>query len=117
MTTLEKLQSIRARCVELLEIAEQRTPGVWAILHDEEYNGQRCVAGDTLLWWGNDYAGGRLNDADASFIAASAGPAEAGWRATIAAIDECLVAQSDMEWRGYMCRTVSSIIAAWEKTE
>ena len=29
MTTTEQLQAIRARCVELLAIAEKRTPGKW----------------------------------------------------------------------------------------
>lgn len=82
MTTTEHLAKVRAKCVELLEIAEKRTPGKW----------KAGTKGFTI--GGLSYTPkhvGTLNvpvtETDLAFIAACAGPAEAGWRSTIAAID------------------------------
>lgn len=77
MTQTEHLQLIRARCVELLEIAEKRTAGLW----------------DAGGKWDKDYvdvgdeAFCTMHRSNATFIASCAGAAEAGWRATIAAVD------------------------------
>lgn len=82
MNTQEKLQAIRARCVELLAIAEKRTPGEWEAegntvwRHDTERESSSICDTVSHAHW-----------SDAAFIASCAGPAEAGWRATIAAID------------------------------
>lgn len=75
MTTTEKLQRIRARCVKLLALAEKRTPGKWFYYLEPRLpiTGECDVRPD-----------------DAAYIAACAGAAEAGWRATIAAIDSIL---------------------------
>ena len=88
---VSKLQKIRAKCQELLALAEKRTPGKW------DADGELKYMGD-----------------DGIFIAACAGPAEAGWRATIAAIDALNICHesSDFDdmnaWSG-----LEAIIAAW----
>ena len=82
MNDTERLQAIRAKCAQLLEIASKRTPGEWE-------------AEGTTVWWHDPERESssicdtvsRADFSDAAFIAACAGPAEAGWRATIAAID------------------------------
>lgn len=78
----QKLQRIRAKCVELLEIASKRTPGEWTV--DER--------GDIQAGWPFHGIHSVIDDVaispeDAAFIASCAGAAEAGWRCTIAAID------------------------------
>jgi hypothetical protein len=90
MTNEEKLQRIRARCVELLELAEKRTPGKWKYDFDltgfpRINNGSVGVAVTNLGC--SSYI---QREHDATFIASCAGPAEAGWKATIAAIDGLL---------------------------
>ncbi len=81
MSDLEKLAAIRARCVELLELAGKRTPGKWGILRS-------TTTGRPLIHYGGLARCSEVFDElNAQFIASCAGPAEAGWRATIAAID------------------------------
>jgi len=76
ITPEQHLSLIRARCVELLEIAEKRTSGEW---RQDAYYVDRD--GETFIKVpGNGH--------DATFIASCAGAAEAGWRSTIAAIDD-----------------------------
>ena len=87
MTTTEKLPAIKARCEALLETASKRTPGEW--IHKE---GRRmCLRSSSVhsdpVLYGDEY---ELAGVDGDFIASCAGPAEAGWRATIAAIDGAL---------------------------
>ncbi len=76
-TTTERLQRIRAKCVELLEIAEKRTPGKWPNDGDLIDTSAGVISCDT----------GCSSEDNACFIVACVGPAEAGWRSTIAAID------------------------------
>ena len=89
MTSKEYLEKIKAKCQELLEIAEKRTPGEW-----KSCNGQK----GTIIRRKSANVIGEPQDVarawncwrkygNAAFIASCAGPAEAGWRATIAAID------------------------------
>lgn len=111
MTTEEKLQRIRARCVELLAIAEKRTPGKWKISgpNTDVWSQDKIVATTYV----NDPTGtGEPQDEhDAAFIAACAGPAEAGWRSTIAAIDGIYAAARAVhDWRN---RQIEFILAAW----
>jgi hypothetical protein len=96
MNTQEHLNRIKAKCQELLAIAEKRTQGQWSQDHlyvDTDDNNNLIKAA------------GNINNA--AFIASCAGAAEAGWRATIAAIDviELLEAHN-----GPLATT---IIAAW----
>ena len=100
MTTTEKLQLVRVRCVELLAIAEKRTPGKWEQKPEELHRDYIRIRGTRL---GGRFKVCNVNGstgnnesyereaketrANANFIASCAGPAEAGWRSTIAAID------------------------------
>jgi hypothetical protein len=79
ITPTEHLQLIKAECERLLAIAEKRTQGKWkrhelqATIKGEQRDVARCLLYE-----------------DATFIAACAGRAEAGWKATIAGCDEAL---------------------------
>lgn len=97
MTTSEHLQKIKAKCQELLAIAERRTAGRWVTPTDENWDvweqegddvGAHCLASCGPK---RNFSRGMTSSmANAAYIAACAGPAEAGWRATIAAIDDWL---------------------------
>jgi len=110
MTQTEHLKLIRARCVELLEIAEKRTAGVWSMANGTAYM--------VLL-----AAGGPLNRAnsicttnnpnDTTFIASCAGAAEAGWRATIKTIDLASKETGDDMPYNTFDRILDAIIDAW----
>ena len=79
---------------------------------------------------GQLFGGKYINTKDAAYIAACAGSAEAGWKATIAAIDGLLAAESliysvqndydesPVKWwieqRGKVMEAQDAIIAAWE---
>lgn len=106
MNTEQKLTKIREKCAELLAIAEMRTPGKWDSLGDGVFHTKTdnfilsCGKNDELL--GMDAEG------NAAYIASCAGPAESGWKATIAAIDS-ICRREDFD-----CRESEEIIAAWE---
>jgi hypothetical protein len=79
MSTTEHLQLIKAECERLLAIAEKRTQGEWQVKINRaiaNHHVQNTICGS--FPWGST---------DMDFIAACAGRAEAGWRATIAAVD------------------------------
>lgn len=89
MTTEEHLDLIVKRCKELLVIAEKRTPGEWEpsrrIIGKKMNDSILAESGHLIcegLTWNDDYEG------NAQFIASCAGSAEAGWKATIAAIED-----------------------------
>lgn len=114
MTDTEKLQAIRAKCVELLAIAEKRTQGEWHLDAIGEW---------TEVWNQTDFICEPERRADAAFIAACAGPAEAGWKSTIAAIDWILYEiqhgwsgeeEHDHHFGPQIRDLASSILAAWE---
>lgn len=94
MTQQEHLQLIRAKCVELLELAKQRTPGRWRhdpeneILHGYQYG---------IAW--------EIEAPDGTFIASAAGPFEAALASTVAAIDRL----SLLDYHG----TAKAIIDSW----
>lgn len=105
MTTEEHLNRIVAKCRELLAIAEKRTPGKWGIEQTKNNNwiGPMRKNGDgkiSIIVCETDRDGLRAecikeNDADALFVASCAGPAESGWRATIAAIESARILISE----------------------
>ena len=117
MNTEEKLKRIKARCQELLALAEKRTPGAWTV---SEFS---ATLVDTKKG-GHGIAGTRAENEvteqdeehNAAYIAACAGAAEAGWRATIAAIDECIA--DDPAYQTMFLRAnetmIAGILAAWE---
>lgn len=112
MSTEDILRSIRHRCVELLAIAEKRTQGEWVVSSSIMV----CSKEAKLLAQCNDFSGIGVSikeSADnSSFIASCAGPAEAGWRATIAAIDHLLCGWMDSKSGDDLL--ADAIIAAWE---
>jgi hypothetical protein len=105
MDRQEHLNRIKAKCEQLLALAEKRTEGRWvAQIYDDlktakdegefEWAGETTfigAAGSVWLSSGGAQTGlpGCIETSgnDAAFIASCAGPAEAGWKATIAAID------------------------------
>ena len=101
MNTKEHLEKIKAKCQELLATAEKRTPGEWAHwpTHWAGWSNSFQYGKENCPWINaeskSDIArvnpfGAYANDesmANAAFIAYCAGPAEAGWRVTIAAIE------------------------------
>jgi hypothetical protein len=96
MTTTEHLQLIKAECERLLAIAEKRTQGEWECEEGTSniktvWNQMKCLIAQvkhmTLLWHEDHNCSSREAFANATYIAACAGRAEAGWRATIAAIN------------------------------
>lgn len=92
----EKLQKIKARCEELLAIAEKRTAGKW-----DDGNMREWFAVYT-------------EPQDAAFIASCAGPAEAGWRATIATIDRLQLIHGQLDWGNDAAwDALEEIVAAW----
>jgi len=127
MTTTNRLALIRARCVELLAIAEKRTPGEWQFANIDDYMSMNAylihtgcepyIAGDDIenvvaltLLQSPSVCGHQAGNwfEDAYYIAACAGAAEAAWKATISAIDVCL------EGLCYHSDMTREIIAAWE---
>lgn len=118
MTQQEHLLLIRAKCVELLELAKRRTPGRWQQGPDNHEgisiggNGEHYYR---LLW--NSGQGPH----DAAFIASAAGPFEAALASTVAAIDAVLnVAwiehseDRDLSWTGNKAfEAARVIIASW----
>jgi hypothetical protein len=111
MTQQEHLQRIRQRCVELLEIAEKRTPWKWERASDcathvvcrNSKNRGYMICDCTDSSPNCDH-----HQWDSTFIASCAGAAEAGWKATIAAIDWL----DAMDWHTSE-RISEQLIAAW----
>ena len=104
MTQQEHLAKVRAKCVELLEIASKRTQGKWETHNHPD--------GYPIGVGGSEFCGSEsvcyLNaSANSNFIATCAGPAEAGWKATIAAIDLVLLLELEEG------DTAKTILAAW----
>lgn len=105
MTTTEHLQKIKSKCQSLLDIAEKRTPGRWGnasnqVGHIKDHMGIAACF----------YREDNENDDNAAYIASCAGPAEAGWKATIAAIDGL----EEMNQHSHLFRYVAyNILAAW----
>ena len=110
MNIQEHLQKIKTKCQELLAIAEKRTAGKWNATQSWVGSENSCIAATKHF----------RSDGDADFIASCAGAAEAGWKATIAAIDDC---KPQPMPEGYchpdnpvMCENtplIHDIIAAW----
>lgn len=92
MNSTEKLQRIRALCIELLALAEKRTPGrwnssvptgKWVQLEQPRVTGLFAVADNPTVPQVE-------RSANSLFVASCAGAAEAGWRSTIETINDLL---------------------------
>lgn len=105
MTTTERLQRIRAKCVELLELSTKRTPGAWPNDGDLIDTSAGVISCDT----------GFSSENNAAFIAACAGNFERALRSTIAAISWLETAHISVykPERGEAERVTRDIIAAW----
>ena len=109
MTPQEHLQKIKNKCEQLLAIAAKRTPGRWWEDHPSVFSD-----GNSFI-----YTDENTPKPDSTFIASCAGPAEAGWRATIAAIDSALHYKERFQGTGDHCGqecargSIESIIATW----
>lgn len=84
MTIPEQLAAIRAKCEALLRIASDRTHGNWNI---GEFDNDIYSPEAFICETGSEFSSSVQDVANAEYIAACAGAAEAGWRTTIAAID------------------------------
>ena len=81
MNTQEKLEAIKAKCHELLALAEKRTQGKW----EDDGTGSLWTPWDKLSpegYEGEHITLGKFKPEDLAYISACAGAAEAGWRAT-----------------------------------
>ena len=83
MTTEEHLKKIKTKCESLLAIAEKRTPGKW-MQKSKDTSSVIKLHSDREEYVSVCYP------ENSTFIASCAGPAEAGWRATIAAVNDLL---------------------------
>lgn len=128
MNTQEHLNRIKARCEQLLALAEKRTPGKW--MYSNILDGCDGRNGGVITPCNHIIVGAKATLGNSNFIASCAGPAEAGWRATIAAIDwitsfslvdlspcsggSCAVAtEVDERLDSIRHHAVAAIIAAW----
>ena len=103
----EKLQRIKVECQRLLALAEKRTPGKWVSEYSTNHkNGGIRAAFDHVFLFRGSY----IDSEDADYIAACAGAAEAGWRATIAAIEAIQPFSATLLGEGL----AAAIITAWE---
>lgn len=119
--TLEKAAAIAAHLRALLALAEKRTPGRWnddRKEHDQPYLPIKIAGNhhdicsvfidDAPV---EDY--NREQKANAAFIAACAGSAEAGWRATLAAIEGLMQLEGRYLSQCHIDEIVKPICAAW----
>jgi hypothetical protein len=110
MNTEQQLDAIVAQCKASLALAAKRTQGRWyAELHGN-CSGVSAKVSHALL---RDAVTSYSNEADAAYIAACAGAAEAGWRSTILAC-ESAKALGKTAW-GVALAT--GIIAAWKDSQ
>ena len=116
MNIEEHLELILTFCRSRLALAEKRTPGTWEGLAPGGSNdGMRLFRGSRYLGFlGNSDSEPAEAIANAAFIAACAGAAEAGWRATIAAIEGLQqLAQTTVTWMAIHQHTLRAILAAY----
>ena len=113
MNQQEKLKGIRARCVELLALAEKRTEGRWADCPETLDNGRLFNTINARDSFVVHVCSTTHVHEDARFIASCAGPAEAGWKATIAAIDLMFAMHGLAGIDIYALDATGDIIAAW----
>lgn len=93
MTTTEYLQLIKAECERLLALSEKRTQGEWSVYEHRAYHTSYILRGgekqNQLAQFFNyqDKGFDISSEENATYIAACAGRAEAGWRSTIFSIN------------------------------
>jgi hypothetical protein len=118
MTTTEHLEKIKSKCRANLARAAKRTPGKWREMEDmngKQYTGKFVEQAEDVNYVIAEIIGHQAGEQhDAAFIAACAGDAEAGWKATIAAIEWALVLlDCTNELDAGEHRMINTILAAW----
>ena len=115
MTQQEHLQLIRAKCVELLELAKQRTPGQWHSDKEDRVSYVYTQNGSNMKGVACE-----MSAANAAFIASAAGPFEAALASTVAAIDAIAGLQKvrygwdgDCGAEAYADNLTDIILASW----
>jgi hypothetical protein len=119
MTTEEHLEKIVAKCRANLALAARRTPGKW--IHDksresigdvttEDRDGIAQAQERISVAGKGRVAQNVMRDNNAAFIAACAGAAEAGWRATIAAVERLKPFSGHDTWAASI---LADILSAW----
>jgi len=115
MEKQEHLNRIKAKCLANLALADKRTQGKWLNSKHTIGSVERHFIGlnpvTTIASINTNCLAYSNGSHDASFIATCAGPAEAGWRSTIAAIDALLEYEREELIIGDA--VVNAIIAAW----
>jgi hypothetical protein len=110
----ETLRAIVRTCRANLALAKKRTQGKWKA-HNHAVSSPSSDAHNAyLLLCGNRNTTTAKDHADAAFIAACAGAAEAGWETTILAIKAFC---GEIEDFGELCRAsdaLDAIIRQWE---
>ena len=110
-TQLDHLRLIDAHLERLLDIAAKRTPGEWKVnnpqsrtIRSNQEQSLATMSDDSSKWHHN-----------AAYIASCAGNAEAGWKATRAAIAGYLKASIDDSWAVSLVASevLESILAAF----
>ena len=107
MNTIDKLNKIKSECKRLLALAEKRTPEKWT-----------CPNTRTEVFMIDSRLVAMCNGpetsahSNAAFIAACAGPAEAGWRSTITVIEFYL--NSNGISQVFLYELICEILTAWE---
>lgn len=114
MTTeqLDHLRLLKAHLENLLAKAAERTPGEWEDQQSDGIYNASVRANQSQPWTGNGIAS-CFTENDASFIAACAGNAEAGWRSTLGVIKRYYDSGICREWQGYMQTAIEPILAEW----
>jgi len=117
MTTTEHLERIKAKCHALIDLAEKRTPGKWDYNTSPGMQTVTAMDGAATIGLGFHLTCSNLT---MPYIAACAGAAEAGWRATIEAIEGLQRALDYTGWEvhTYMIKrhiedSLAAILAAW----
>ena len=113
--TTEKLQKIKSECERLLALAEKRTPGDW--IRPSRFSTHLVCAksknpGSLVCDFPDSTPDLSQHSGDADFVSACAGPAEAGWRSTIAVIEFYL--NSNGISQGFLYGLICEILTAWK---
>lgn len=133
MNQKEHLDRIVARCRELLAAAEERTPGRWEVCGAthvwspeaksnvatvSEPRGRNEVKYEEVKYEEIKFGSPNAHEAysNATFIASCAGAAEAGWLATIVAIEliqQTMYREQGADYTPLSEEAAKQIIAAW----
>jgi len=121
MTTTKHLQLIKSECERLLAIAEKRTQGEWETHQDDDQYFSQYIRCPSAL--NEDVACAYTvmaleitrSNANAAYIAACAGRAEAGWRSTIMHVDHLrdLIEAREEPFYGAAIYEANRLITAW----